>query len=80
MKKLVFILALILATTTLSAQNGGGLFQRGQDAKETTRGGGFPGLPGHGETGNQPAPVGAGTALLIGFGAAYAMYKKKMNK
>lgn len=79
MKKLVFILAFILATTTLSAQNGGGLFQRGQqDTKEAK--GGFPGLPGHGEEGNQPAPIGTGTALLIGFGAAYAMYKKKSDK
>ena len=79
MKKLVFILALILATTTLSAQNGGGLFRRGEQELNEAKGG-VPGLPGHGEEGNQPAPIGMGSALLIGFGAAYAMYKKKLNK
>ena len=35
-----------------------------------------PGLPGHGEYGDQPAPIGSGTAMLIGFGAAYALSKK----
>lgn len=78
MKKLMLILAFCLASTLAIAQNGGGLFQRGQqESKEANRGGGFPGLPGHGEEGDQPAPLGAGCGLLITFGAAYALYKKK---
>ena len=36
-----------------------------------------PGLPNHGEDGNQDAPLGSGALLLIGFGAAYALKKRK---
>lgn len=83
MKKLVLILAFILPTVTMTAQNGG-LFGRGNEEKTKINFShnhrAIPLIPGHGETGDQPAPVGAGTALLIGFGAAYAMYKKKSNK
>ena len=32
--------------------------------------------PDHGLEGNQPAPLGSGALLLIGFGAAYALKKK----
>ena len=41
------------------------------------RGGGTPGLPNHGEDGNQPAPLGSGALLLIGMGAAYAAAKRR---
>lgn len=64
------------------AQSNGGLFQRGQEPKETAtsvfenRGGGFPGLPPHGEEGDQPAPIGCGVLLLCGMAAAYAATKK----
>lgn len=84
MKKFVFILTFLMATLMCNAQ--GGLFQRGDEPKDTNKTevfnnrGGIPGLPGHGYGGDQPAPVGAGTVLLIGFGTAYAMYKKKSNK
>ena len=37
----------------------------------------MPGLPGHGGTGNQPAPLGSGALLLIGMGAAYAAAKRR---
>lgn len=75
MKKALLILALAFAVNCGMAQsNDGGLFRRGETANETR--GGLPGLPGHGEEGNQPAPIGSGAALLIGFGAAYAMCKK----
>ena len=37
----------------------------------------MPTLPGHGESGNQNAPLGGGALLLIGFGAAYALKKRK---
>ena len=61
--------------------DGGGLFQRGNNDNEESSGfmnrdAKAPGLPGHGETGDQPAPLGSGTLLLIGFGAAYAMSKR----
>lgn len=39
----------------------------------------MPGLPGHGETTNQEAPLGGGALLLIGFGAAYALKKKEVR-
>lgn len=42
-----------------------------------TRGGVLPNLPGHGHSDNQDAPIGGGALLLIGFGAAYALTKKK---
>ena len=80
MKKLICVFSLVLGLSfAASAQNDGGLFQRGNAPEE--RAGGFagPGLPGHGETGNQPAPLGSGALLLIGFGAAYALSKKKNN-
>ena len=41
------------------------------------RGGGMPGLPGHGSDTNEPAPLGSGALLLIGFGAAYAAAKRR---
>ncbi len=43
------------------------------------KGGGLiiPNLPTHGEEDNTDAPLGSGVLLLIGFGAAYAMKKRK---
>ena len=85
MKKLALIFAIVLglALTTFANTNDGGLFQRG--ASETNSG--FygdrgnrdplmPGLPGHGATGNQNAPLGSGVAVLLGLGAAYLVGKK----
>lgn len=37
----------------------------------------LPGLPNHGESDNQDAPLGGGALLLIGFGAAYALKKRR---
>ena len=39
----------------------------------------LPGLPDHDQTTNQTAPLGSGALLLIGFGAAYAMKKRKQK-
>ena len=36
----------------------------------------MPGLPNHGSTNNENAPLGSGAALLIGLGAAYALKKR----
>ena len=41
------------------------------------RGGGMPGLPGHGSENNEPAPLGSGMAVLVGLGAAYLVAKKR---
>ena len=41
------------------------------------RSGAQPALPNHGSTNNENAPLGSGALLLIGFGAAYALKKKK---
>ena len=82
MKKLTLTLALLLGVSLTTFADGGGLFQRGSDNTEESTGmmnrdfkG--PGLPGHGETTDQPAPLGSGALLLIGFGAAYALKKSK---
>ena len=84
MRKLALTIAVILGMSmTTFANNDGGLFQRG--ASEPTSGvygdrtGGLmngPGLPGHGEEGNQNAPLGSGVAVLLGLGAAYMVAKK----
>ena len=80
MKKAVLILSLVLGMTIGSmAQTS--LFNRDGNDQEEMRGNrGFgPGLPGHGEEGDQPAPLAGGALLLIGFGAAYAMSKKNKD-
>ena len=83
MKKLALTLAIVLGLGVASFAQGG-LFGHGQsvsDDNTTTNTiyhrDGTPGLPGHGEGGNQPAPVGSGIAVLIGLGAAYAVAKKR---
>ena len=89
MKKLVLTIAIVLGMTFgASAQyfsdngqaQGGGLFSRGETRDGEAGGNDFssPLLPAHGQNGNQDAaPLGSGALLLIGFGAAYAMSKKK---
>ena len=78
MKKLALTIAIILGMS-LGAFAQGGLFGKGETRNaENTRDGGLlmPGLPGHGETDSQDAPLAGGALLLIGFGAAYAAAKK----
>ena len=85
MKKLALTIAVVLglSLTTFANNNDGGLFQRG--ASEPTSGlygdrglrTGFPGLPDHGQPGNQDAPLGSGVAVLLGLGAAYLVAKKR---
>ena len=80
MKKLALTIAIVLGMG-IGAYAQGGLFKYGdsndQQSKGLTRDG-FPSLPGHGETGNQPgSPLGSGALLLIGFGAAYAAAKRR---
>ena len=85
MKKLALTLAIVLGLGMASFAEGGGLFGQGQSAEESTtpttmyNRSGARGLPGggHGQGGNQPAPLGSGIAVLIGLGAAYAVAKKR---
>ena len=82
MKKLALTLAIVLGLGMASFAQGG-LFQRG-DTDEISiyrdgEGGIMtPGLPGHGETGDQDAtPLGSGVVALLGLGAAYLVGKKR---
>ena len=56
------------------------MFQRGNDEmagnRDNTEFFG-PRLPMHGETGNQPAPLGSGIVLLTALGAAYLVGKRR---
>ena len=81
MKKLALTLAIVLGLSMTTFADGGGLFKRGETPEQqgfyTTRGGGFPGLPGHGETDNGDAPLGTGIAVLTALGAAYLIGKRR---
>ena len=90
MKKLALTIAIFLGISLSTyAQDGGGMFKYGEFTDENDevtwyslgqngmlRDGFTPGVPGHGQEGNQAAPLGSGALLLIGFGAAYALKKK----
>ena len=88
MKKLALTIAIVLGLSMTTFADNGGLFQRGESTQQqestTTYGGirnnGAPGLPGHGEIGNQPAPLGSGLVLLAGLGAAYLVGKKRREE
>lgn len=82
MKKSALTIAILFALTLCAtAQNGGGLFQRGpvneeSNSYEPTRDG-LISLPStHGQDIDADAPLGSGIALLIGLGAVYALVKK----
>ena len=82
MKKLALTIAIVLGLglTTFADPNGGGMFQRGtnETPRENTSTEFFgPRLPMHGETGNQPAPLGSGIVLLTALGAAYLVGKRR---
>ena len=84
MKKLALTLAIVLGLSMTTFADGGGLFQRGIDPQQNntmySNRGGMPGLPGHGEGGNQDAPLGTGIAMLTALGAAYLVGKKRNEK
>ena len=88
MKKLALTIAIVLglSMTTFAAPNGGGLFQRGDTPEKEgvygNREGGLlsPGLPNHGETGDQNAPLGTGIAVLAALGGAYLVAKKRREE
>lgn len=87
MKKLALTIAIIFGLG-IGVYAQGGLFQYGAVSDEEYYGSGYDmnrdgllpiGLPGHGETDNQTAPLGGGALLLIGFGAAYAWKKSDVR-
>lgn len=83
MKKvlLAFLLVVSMAACapTQTMAQGGGLFQLGEKT-EKVEGRGLPGLPGHGETGDQnAAPVGSGILALSLMGGAYLIGKKSKD-
>ena len=80
MKKLILTTAIVLGLglTSFADPNGGGVFQRGEETGSTREGDFFaPALPGHGQTGNQPAPLGTGMMVLTALGAAYLVGKRR---
>ena len=94
MKKTIITLTLLLGLTMTTFVDGG-LFKRGYNAQNGSSGynyfgaktegdnaGGMamPMLPNHGESGNQPAPVGSGIAVLVGLGAAYLVGKRRREE
>ena len=85
MKKTIITIAIVvcLCMTTLAEPNNGGLFQRGADVSQTEMERTMtnkPKLPSHGQTNNQSAPLGTGVVLLAGFGAMYALSKRRGEK
>lgn len=75
-----------LASTDNS--KGGGMFGRGSVSENsyygtssgfrgTSNNGNLPALPGHNLNGDQAAPIGSGGLLLLGFGAAYLLGKRR---
>ena len=90
MKKQIITLAIILGMAmTGFAQGGGSMFHRensgdngtslykGMNREDTENPITMPGLPSHGSTDSQNAPLGSGIAMLFGLGAAYAVAKKR---
>lgn len=83
MKRLALTFAIILGMSLGAFAQEGGLFVLGKSRESADlREGGSNNpllyLPNaHGETNDQSAPLGSGALLLIGFGAAYALKKRK---
>ena len=89
MKKLIMTTAIVLGLAMTSFAQGGGMFHRANSGDNgyalyeksgDLKGGGFPGLPGHNETGDADAPLGSGIVLLTTLGAAYMVAKKRREE
>lgn len=85
MKKSFLTLALLLGLMTAASAQDRGLFNRGpetggMDYSSEYRESGLV-LPGsHGSNQDATAPLGTGTALLLGMGAAYLVAKKRREE
>ena len=95
MKKLTLTIAIILGMTMTTFADDGGLFHRGNNAKNGASGYSLfgsklgetrddtdihPMLPMHGETENQDAPLGSGIVALMSLGAAYMVAKRRREE
>lgn len=85
MKKLALTFAIIIGMSLGAFAQEGGLFgkgpARGEDSYITRENGSLLNLPNsHGDNNDQPAPLTGGALLFIGFGAAYALKKKRSKK
>ena len=86
MRKLIITIGLVFGLGMITfAQDAAieekGLFGRGEGiyrSEEKTLV--TPGLPNHGESENQDAPMGTGIAVLTALGAAYLVGKKRNEK
>ena len=85
MKKTIIALAIIFGIALAASAQNRGLFDRGpkrpdyDDYYDREESGllGFSLPDRHGDTNDQEAPLGNGALLLIGFGTAYALKKRK---
>ena len=84
MKRIAITLAIVLGIAVGASAQNRGLFGRGPehgesyDSYDRTTNGGLMLPTSHGtNTDQEAAPLGGGALLLIGFGAAYAMKKRK---
>lgn len=78
MRKILKTIALAMVLTfslasSAYAQENSSLF--GREKENTEKFG--PGLPGHGESGNQPAPIGSGILMLSCLAGAYCIGKNR---
>ena len=95
MKKLTLTIAIILGMTMTTFADGGGLFNRGNNARNGASGYSYfstdglsdirtedpnPLLPAHGLEDNQDAPLGSGIVALMSLGAAYMVAKKRKEE
>ena len=88
MKKIVLSIAILLCVAVngsaqIAITDGNGIFDLSGESQNNRSGSEIPSLPNeHILTGSQEgnfAPLGGGALLLIGFGAAYALSKKRQH-
>lgn len=81
MKKIIMITLMLIISVGTFAQESG-LFKRGEKAdfdKNEYNAKGLPGLPGHGGSGNQSAPI-SGVAFPLIFAAGYLAIKNRKTE
>ena len=80
MKKVLFAIAIVMTMGFCANAQTDSWFNAGSSESYSNRDGEIalpaPGLPGHGESGDQPAPLGSGLLILTAMGAGYALRKR----
>ena len=81
MKKILFAIALIMVLSFGANAQSDGFFKSDNGGYSNREGGETPSsimaLPGHGETGDQTAPLGSGMLILTAMGAGYAIARRR---